>query len=181
MTRSPTRAAASPPAACWAGADEQANNDTAAVRNSALLMVGIILSPVFRLQSSVFRPRPTVLGRRLLRQFLARADLESPEPRIRGNAVHFHRIARPAIPLLHARRGEQADAVVFLVGHVMWASTPVSTASSSVRRTVPSASLIQKRPRTGRSRPPVVATNVGRAVSRNSISTPGSDSSRLPA
>ena len=30
-------------------------------------------------------------------------------------------------------------------------------------------------------RPPVVETNVGRAVSRNSISTPGSVSSRLPS
>ena len=51
----------------------------------------------------------------------------------------------------------------------MCASTLVSTASSSVRSTVPSLSSTQKRPLTGRSRPPVVAMNVGRPVSLNSI------------
>ena len=38
----------------------------------------------------------------------------------------------------------------------MWASTDVSTASSSVRRIAPLASSTQNRPLTGRSRPPVV-------------------------
>src|SRR5262245_43229815 len=121
MTRSPTRAAASPGAcwavACWAGADEQANNDTAAVRISALFMLRIILSPVFRLQSRPSVLGPTVRGRPLLRQLLAGADLETPEPRVRGHTLHFHRVARPPIPFLHAGRSEQANTFVSLVDH----------------------------------------------------------------
>src|SRR5262245_24607407 len=112
MTRSPTLAAASPGAcwavACWAGAGEQAKDDTAAVRKSDLFMQAIILSPFFRLQSPP-PSRQTFLCRRLFCQLLARADLETPEPRVRGHALHFHRVARTPIPFLHAGRSEQAN------------------------------------------------------------------------
>src|SRR5688572_26630955 len=67
--------------------------------------------------SSLGHLSPEVRRSRLLGQLLAGADLKTPEARVRGHTLHFHRIARPPIPFVHAGGCEQTDPFVLLVGH----------------------------------------------------------------
>ena len=80
------------------------------------------------------------------------------------------------------RAGTNSPSRIMLVGHRDMRFDAGVDGVSSVRSTVPSRSSTQKRPLTGRSRPPVVATNVGRPLSREIRSRrPDRSSSRLPA